>query len=318
VTAAAAAVVLVWSLSSRTGHDDVATPHPTASSAPSASTLPVAATIASDHERETVELKLADGSVASLLTAESRIETRRSTAAAIDLALERGSAKFDVVHRAGRRFRIWVASAYIEVVGTAFTVDRLAEGMRVSVERGIVKVVSAQGEMRLAAGASEVFPVDPSDDDRAPAPARTKRPSSSRGLHSDADHRPAIVEDQARALLHASETARKEGRPDEALLLLRRFLEQHRSDPRAPYAGFIVGRVLLEELDRPREAAAAFARVELLNPRTPLVEDALAREVESWFRAGDLEKARQRARSFLDRYPQGRRSGEVRRYGQME
>jgi hypothetical protein len=48
------------------------------------------------------------------------------------------------------------------------------------------------------------------------------------------------------------------------------------------------------------------------------VQDALAREVESWCRAGDAEMARQRARAFLRRYPNGQRADEVRRYGQIE
>ena len=101
-------------------------------------------------------------------------------------------------------------------------------------------------------------------------------------------------------------------------MLLQRFLDRHGKDSRAFYVTFIAGRVLLEELARPREAAAAFARVEALNPRTPLVQDALAREVEAWCRAGDTEMARQRARAFLRRYPNGQRADEVRRYGQLE
>jgi hypothetical protein len=58
-----------------------------------------------------------------------------------------------------------------------------------------------------------------------------------------------------------------------------------RSDPRAPLAAFTLGRVLLRELARPREAAAAFAQARALAPRGPFVEDALAREVEAWLQA---------------------------------
>ena len=99
---------------------------------------------------------------------------------------------------------------------------------------------------------------------------------------------------------------------------LQRLLGDHPRDPRAPYAAFILGRVLLEELHRPREAAAAFARVEALDANTPLVQDALAREVESWARAGELDRARQAAGTYLGRYPNGRRADEVRRYSRME
>ena len=42
------------------------------------------------------------------------------------------------------------------------------------------------------------------------------------------------------------------------------------------------GPLLMNELDRPREAASAFARAEALAPRGNLAEDAVAREVEAW------------------------------------
>jgi transmembrane sensor len=126
------------------------------------------------------------------------------------------------------------------------------------------------------------------------------------------------AQDEASKLLQDSEDARREGRAGDAFVLLQRFLDRYRGDGRAFYVTFIAGRVLLEELGRPREAAAAFARVEALNARTPLVQDALAREVEAWCRAGDAEMARQRARAFLRRYPNAQRADEVRRYGQIE
>jgi transmembrane sensor len=119
-------------------------------------------------------------------------------------------------------------------------------------------------------------------------------------------------------LLNASGVAREAGRPEEARDLLQRILDRHPDDPRAAYAAFILGRVLLDELGRPREAAAAFARVRVLDPRTPLAQDALAREVESWFHAGDRAHVRDRASEYLSRYPDGRRKDQVRRYSRPE
>jgi transmembrane sensor len=259
-------------------------------------------------------ITFADGSTADLRDSGTRLETRVSTADAIDLVLERGSARFEVVPRHGRRFRIWVGPAYVEVIGTIFTVDRLATGVRVSVERGLVKVVSGTNEMRLSAGSAEVVPIAPLPDATAGEPsAERSEPRSPKGPARQ--HAPS---DEPGALLHASEDARRSGHPGEAVASLQRLLDRHPRDPRAAYAAFILGRVLLEELDRPREAAAAFARVEVLDPKTPLLQDALAREVESWARAGDPDRVRQSAGAYLRRYPDGRRVEEVRRYSRME
>jgi transmembrane sensor len=259
-------------------------------------------------------ITFADGSTADLRDSGTRLETRVSTADAIDLVLERGSARFEVVPRHGRRFRIWVGPAYVEVIGTIFTVDRLATGVRVSVERGLVKVVSGTNEMRLSAGSAEVVPIAPLPDTTAGEPsAERSEPRSPKGPARQ--HAPS---DEPGALLHASEDARRSGHPEEAVASLQRLLDRHPRDPRAAYAAFILGRVLLEELDRPREAAAAFARVEVLDPKTPLLQDALAREVESWARAGDPDRVRQSAGAYLRRYPDGRRVEEVRRYSRME
>ena len=257
-------------------------------------------------------LRFADGSSAELRDEASRLETRVSKPRAIDLVLVQGAARFDVNHRPGRRFRIWIASTYVEVVGTVFSVERLAGSVRVSVERGLVKVVRGSKTLQLAAGTEKVLPVEVAEDERL-ASSRSRRATG-----AGAKDGSLVADDEATRMLEESEEARRLGHPAEAYVLLQRFLDRYRGDSRAFYVTFIAGRVLLEELARPREAAAAFAKVEALNSRTPLVQDALAREVESWCRAGDADMARQRARAFLRRYPNGRRADEVRRYGQLE
>jgi transmembrane sensor len=263
-------------------------------------------------------LELADGSTAELRDDRSLLTTRLSTATAIDLVLAAGAARFEVVPRPDRRFRIWVDSTYVEVIGTTFTVERLATGVRVSVERGLVKVVSGAHEMRLSAGAAEMVPLAGPAPDRDPPGSRRERAERAERTRRDSRQESAAPPDEPGALLRGSEDARRSGRAEEASSLLRQLVDRHPRDPRAPYAAFMLGRVLLEELARPREAAAAFARVEILDPRTPLVEDALAREVESWARGGDPARARQRARDYLGRYPGGERAGEVRRHSRLE
>jgi hypothetical protein len=49
-----------------------------------------------------------------------------------------------------------------------------------------------------------------------------------------------------------------------------------------------------------------------------MAQDALAREVESWSRAGEASLARERAEEYVAAYPNGRRLGAVRRLGGLD
>jgi TolA-binding protein len=87
---------------------------------------------------------------------------------------------------------------------------------------------------------------------------------------------------------------------------LRRLIERYPKDPRTPAAAFTLGWVLLTDLGRAHEAAAAFAEAEHTAPRGPLAEDAAARVAEAWQKAGDLRRAAQAARHYEESYPSGR------------
>jgi hypothetical protein len=125
----------------------------------------------------------------------------------------------------------------------------------------------------------------------------------------------AATTETAESLLAAADAARLQGKAQEGATLLRKILRDHRSDPRASLAAFTLGRVLLMELAQPRQAAEAFAEARALAPDGPFAEDALAREVEAWANAGDMTKARARARDYLRSYPSGRRVHAVRALG---
>jgi transmembrane sensor len=99
---------------------------------------------------------------------------------------------------------------------------------------------------------------------------------------------------------------------------LERAFSLHAADPRAPLAAFTLGRVLLDDLGRPREAADAFARARTVSPSGPMAQDSLAREVEAWSRAGETAIARERAAEYVRLYPDGRRLRSVLRYGGLE
>jgi transmembrane sensor len=127
---------------------------------------------------------------------------------------------------------------------------------------------------------------------------------------------PNAVRDETGDLLLAADAARLGGYPSEAVPYLERVVRAHASDPRSGLASFTLGRVLLDELGRPREAAEAFSRARKAGG--PLAEDALAREVEAASRAGDTTRSRELAREYLTRYPQGRRLKAVSRFGGLD
>ena len=112
-----------------------------------------------------------------------------------------------------------------------------------------------------------------------------------------------------------ADVARLSGHASAAAPPLRRVLRKHAGDSRAPLAAFTLGRLLLDELGRPGEAAHAFARARRLAPSGTLAQDALAREVESWARAGNSKRAAALAKRFLKNYPKAARAEAVRRFG---
>jgi transmembrane sensor len=168
----------------------------------------------------------------------------------------------------------------------------------------------------------------------APAPASTAPHANAangrswRALAQEGDYRSAFtlmtesgasaVRDDPDDLLFAADVARLSGHPDLAVSKLDRVLRAHARDSRAPLAAFTLGRTLLDSLGRPREAADAFAKARKLSPGGALAQDALAREVESWSRAGEPTLARSRALEYLKLYPEGRREKAVRYQGGLE
>jgi transmembrane sensor len=290
-------------------------------------------------------ITLADGSVVTPVGRDSVVRTAQTTATRVVVEVVRGAAGFDVAPNPSRLFRVEAGRVAVEVLGTNFSVERLpGEAVKVSVQRGRVRVSWDQEAVELAAGQQGTFPRQRVEPVAAPAsasvpaiesaaPAATPVPvvapavssrASWRALQQEGEfdkawealQREGIdkVRDDAAELLAAADVARMSKHSGQAVGPLRRLLASHPGDPRAPLAAFTLGRVLLDELGRPREAADAFAKAR----RGAMAEDALAREVEAWSRAGDAATARARAEEYLKAYPGGRRERSVRRYGGLE
>jgi transmembrane sensor len=310
--------------------------HSTASAASMLGALPSGAPV-----------RLADGSEATLASPDGQLFLEVNRAEQIRLRLAAGSAHFEVVPNTQRQFSVLAGSIEVVVVGTAFDVQCADNRARVAVTHGKVRVRSAAGVAYVQAGEERWFEprrellaephAERSNSGRAPASPPAKREAARRvqalpeetarsewrRLNRRGDYqaayalleRGAAVDDNLPALMEAADTARLTDHLDTAVRYLRRAVTDHRHDPATPLAAFTLGRLLLGQLDRPREAAEAFATVRELGPEGGLAQDALAREVEAWSKAGKIEEARVRAQLFIRNYPQSRRRPSVEVYG---
>jgi transmembrane sensor len=248
--------------------------------------------------------------------------------------LRRGSARFVVSHDERHLFRVRAGPLVVEDLGTIFSVARLSEyEFAVAVEEGHVAVLCETSRVELGGSQRRTFVCgDPETQATAAPPKAAARrlhpptPPAWRSLAERGQYREAYaslhregepsVRDETHELLLAADTARLSGHSSEAVPYLRRILAQHGNDPRVHLAAFTLGRVLLDELARPVEAAEAFARARARH--APLAEDALAREIEAWARAGDARRAHALALEYRRSYPQGRRMRAVAKFGGLE
>lgn len=277
------------------------------------------------------KLRFRDGSIAILQSAETVLEPVSVENRRIVNVLRAGAARFEITKRPGRLFRVIAGDAIVEVLGTKFELARVGSRLRVGVLEGRVRVSWTGGERRLTRGESGVFPpevasrrrpkpeevaaAEPGRADETPPPAPAALAPST-GPPSPAA--PSRADDELGALLRKADLARASGRALDAAKALRAALDKAPSDARAPLAQFRLGRLLLEDMGKPGEAAVAFARARALAPEGPLAPDALAREIESRAAAGERTTARTLARAYLTQYPNGSHAAWVRRWGAPE
>ncbi|MFZ5469724.1 MAG: FecR domain-containing protein [Myxococcota bacterium] len=286
-------------------------------------------------------LHLPDGSTVTLVDADSEILTSPSTDPnLLVVQLVRGGARFSVTRNPSRLFRVEVGKVRVEVLGTQFSVRKWEERAEVTVTSGRVRVQWAQHSTELGAGAHEVFPPtvvqapethEPAPPAPKPAPPNAPRSSVApawRTLAQEGDFDRAYellhqkgaapIRDEPADLLLAADVARLSHHPEQAVKPLRQLLQRHRRDPRAPLAAFTLGRLLLEELGQPKEAALAFLEAQALDPTGDLAQDAIAREVQAWSKAGELARAREGAQKYLRKFPNGPRLEAVLRHAELE
>jgi transmembrane sensor len=254
---------------------------------------------------------LRDGSEIVIENPATVIKKKRESESEILFELESGAAHFEVVPNPHRIFRVNAGTATVEVVGTSFRVQRKHARSEVSVDRGRVIVSWNGGSRVLSKGETGTFPPEEA--------LKVADAPVSATLSHDPPNAKGEQVTGAEALFASADKARKEGRPGEAVGFLKTITDRHSSDPRAPLAAFTRGRVLLESLGKPRDAAQAFAQARSLAGRgSGLAEDALAREVEAYAAAGEASLAHDRAELYRKLYPKGLRLHQVIRSGGLQ
>jgi transmembrane sensor len=302
------------------------------------------------------KVRFADGSTATPRDRNSVLRTAEDSPQRVVAELVRGGARFEVTDRLFRLEAGQVAIEAVESVfeverrdeGVRVTVER---GQVRALQNGEVRTISAGNEALLPSLRKVVAPPIAPEPIVTPPPASPSptsvieppRPKHTTPAHPPVTHPakaswtapaeqgdfdkayeelsksgPQAVRDLPAELLLAADVTRLSHHPSEAVPLLERVVRDHAGDPRAPLAAFTLGRVLLDELGRPQQAAGAFGKARSLEPNGPLAADALAREVEAWSRAGDTARARAQAEEYLRRFPKGARSSSVRRFGGLE
>jgi transmembrane sensor len=281
-------------------------------------------------------LALSDGTRVELASG-SRLVPSSSTPEAVELALERGEARFEVAPQGTRRFEVQAGALRVRVVGTAFTVtrDRVADVARVAVEHGRVRVYTPAGEASLGAGDAMRWPAEAAAAPAAPpAPpvVNTPQPPPAaphakagddfgawRAAAADGDYRRAyallgargyalVVRDESNVdvLLELADVARGAGHPRDAALALARVVQRYPHDARSPLAALTLGRLQLDALGQPAVAAGTLRRALDLGLPAALQEDALARLVQASAQAGDAAQARAAAGEYRKRFGNGR------------
>jgi hypothetical protein len=282
------------------------------------------------------ELAFSDGSRVTVAPG-ARLRVDRATATDVAMRLEAGRAHFEVKHDPARRLSVMVADFEVIDRGTRFEVTRgddARPGIDVRVDEGEVELrdPAHREPRRLTAGewwsnrkpeapaapiAAEVpaarTPGPPSEP-MAAAPSTARRMTSeepaSAVIARSPEPRPRSSDvsrgggtEQARELFERGNSAKLEGRLQEAADAFDMLRLRHRTDGHAALAALELGRLRLNHLSDATGALAALQDAIKLGPRAPFREEAEAKIVDAFAalgRGADCARAREQ---FLARHP---------------
>lgn len=291
--------------------------------------------------REPMQVALAEGTTIDVGVA-SRVSVEEARGLDVGVRVERGEARFDVVHRSSGTFRVRATTSRGEpvevvVVGTAFTVAHDDAEVAVRVERGVVEVHAAGRVARLTAGegwrssasdgAPEASPepsealLEPSEALLEPSEASLEPSEASSSDVSDAlpsesltasDRRATPPREtlDARTLFEQAREARQAGSVAEAARLYAELVAHHDDDPRADVAAFELARLRMDHLGDPRGALRAVDRA-LAGGGGAFREDAMARRAVLLDRLGRDRECRSAREAYGAAFGAGVHRAEV-------
>jgi hypothetical protein len=278
-------------------------------------------------------------------TADARYRVERG-ADGTAIELDRGSMLFDVQPLLpSERFVVSTPDGQVRVVGTVFAVEVSAHGTRVEVFEGRVRVELAgrtlelsEGERvgrtgggiaalreqgRIAAAARRGAPTDGPGARRAEPMADEPSEGAvgidvARGWIANGEPERALeaarepaAEDAGWQLVYA-DALRALGRVAEAADTYDAVAQRSEGVERSQY-GFLAAQIRMRRLDDPRGALVSLELAEVTHSSSPLRERGLALEVEAHYELGDRRRFEERARVYLEAYPEGSRRAWIER-----
>jgi len=294
-------------------------------------------------------IPLSDGSTITLAPGAS-LEVKDNNPSQFLTLLHKGWVRYNIIPGHTRTWEVDAKLCRIVVLGTQFTVNRTPLSVHIAVHRGTVAVYPPRGDLRLVtltAGKTYTLHAPRQDSPHRPAPrpriakATTGNPAApvatgqERQKHTKAveqrpNHAPGPRPSMPRlaglgatadvnVLLTRADEARMRNKPQRAARLLERILREHPDDPAVSLVAMTLGNIRLDTLHRPRAAALAFRRAATSTwLPSPLREQAYARCVEAFRRAGDLESAQEIGSLYKRRYPSGKWSSWIDRWSKSE
>jgi transmembrane sensor len=267
----------------------------------------------------TIRQRFADGSTIEAAP-NTTVQGLASTPQEFSTLLERGSINVSVTPGGPRRWIIETKLARVEVVGTKFSVERLAnDEVSVAVKEGVVLVRSAllaQGVERLSAGHSlHIVPPAPRLQPPEPLPSLSSSTSTVSeptsplpnvaAARTTATISSASPHQTAATLMQQADAARVSGEVATAERLLEQLVREEPDDPQATLAAYTLGVVRLQ-LGEKVQAIDALRLALALGPSSSLQQDCYLRLVEAELAVGHRDVALQANREYQRRFPAGR------------
>lgn len=286
-------------------------------------------------------IAFADGSALEL-AAGSDLRFAEVDADGARLDLQRGRVRLDVVHRDdATRWAVQAGPFAVDVVGTRFAVgwDPETRAFELHMEEGRVELEGPNLERRAVVAGQTVRISVP--DESAPVaelelpegeelasvgseavtdpaegrPTRRRREAdldwrrlAREGRHRDAvraaDWDRLLATGDPADLITLGDAARFAGESEKAAAAYQAIRVRHPEDARAPQAAFFLGRLALARGDH-AGAASFFDAAASEAPGGPFAAVSEGRRIEAYAAAGDAPAARQAARAYLDRWPDG-------------